>query len=258
MYSPTRPRGRASEEGYAPAPRAHGRLGEGGRQKRRKRRAQQETSNGGEQQPAHVKPRRRSGAYSARNVAAPPYSPPVEKPWRHREQEQKQGRPETYLRVPGKDSDEEGRDRHEDDDGREGALTSDPVPHRPENQPAQGARKEGHGEDRKRVQAAPRSGRPTGRKRRLCGGEEGVDGEVEPLHAVAHRGPDRGPSHHLLIYLRYRLPYVPIPPSATSYPCSVSLRTTPRRWPAAIQGTETSGYLCPPVRCVSRTNHTTC
>ena len=27
------------------------------------------------------KPRRRSGAYSAMNVAAPPYSPPVEKPW---------------------------------------------------------------------------------------------------------------------------------------------------------------------------------
>ena len=27
------------------------------------------------------KPRLRSGAYSAMNVAAPPYSPPVEKPW---------------------------------------------------------------------------------------------------------------------------------------------------------------------------------
>ena len=28
-----------------------------------------------------MNPRRRGGAYSAMNVAAPPYSPPVEKPW---------------------------------------------------------------------------------------------------------------------------------------------------------------------------------
>ena len=38
-----------------------------------------------------VKPRRRSGAYSARNVAAPPYSPPVEKPWRHRSKRSSRG-----------------------------------------------------------------------------------------------------------------------------------------------------------------------
>ena len=114
-------------------------------------------------------------------VTAPAYSPPCRQALRTPGHGQQHGGPQTDLLVSGQDADRRGRTRHDEHGDDEDALAADAVAEMPEDRSAQRPQREGHGEDRERLEEVEH--RIVGAEESMgdIGGHEAVDREVEPF-----------------------------------------------------------------------------
>lgn len=90
-----------------------------------------------------IKPRLRSGEYSATKIDAPVYSPPTEKPLRHFTQQQQDRRPDAYRGIRRNQADTESTYRHDHDGYCEDFLPTIFIAQHPENRPPNGRIKNG-------------------------------------------------------------------------------------------------------------------